>query len=188
MKKVNLLLLLAIAAVSFQSCGDGNTEKKDGVEVAKDINDKNGKEVGNKASDFMVKAASGGMMEVELGKMAQDKAMDPRVKEFGTMMVTDHTAANTEMKTLADMKSVILPSTLGEDHQKHVDEMNKKSGAEFDKSYISMMVDDHKEDISEFEDATKLDDADVKAFAEKTLPVLRKHLESAQAINSSLKK
>ncbi len=186
MKKINLIFMMLLAAGAFQACGSGDGEKKDGVEVAKDINESN-KQAPGKASDFMVKAASGGMMEVELGNLAQTKAIDPRVKNFGAMMIKDHTQANTEMKTLADGKGVALPPTLGEDHQKHVNDLQQKSGAEFDKAYISMMVDDHKKDISEFEDAAKLDDADVKAFAQKTLPVLRTHLDSAKAINSALK-
>jgi putative membrane protein len=136
----------------------------------------------------MIKASSGGMMEVELGRMAQEKAQNPRVKEFGAMMVKDHTQANTEMKTVADVKSVVLPPTLGEDHQKHVNDLREKAGADFDKAYMDMMVDDHKKDISEFEEASKLDDSDVKAFAIKTLPVLRVHLDSAQAINDAIRK
>ncbi len=187
MKKINLILMMLLAAGAFQACGNGDSNKKDSVEVAKDINDEKGKQVPGKAADFMVKAASGGMMEVELGKIAQSKALDPRVKNFGAMMIKDHTQANAEMKMVADGKSVTLPASLGEEHRKHVDELQKKSGAEFDKAYISMMVDDHKNDISEFEDATKLDDADVKALAQKTLPVLRTHLDSAKAINSALK-
>jgi putative membrane protein len=188
MKKINLIFTMLIAASVFQACGNGDGDKKDSVEVAKDINDDNSKQVPGKAADFMVKAASGGLMEVELGKIAQDKAQDLRVKSFGAMMVKDHTQANTEMKTMADGKSVTLPSSLGEDHQKHVNELQQKSGAEFDKAYMSMMVDDHKGDIDDFEDAGKLDDADVKAFAQKTLPVLRTHLDSAKAINSVLKR
>lgn len=187
MKKSNLFVVVLLVAGALQACNNGSETKSDSVEVAKDMNDTN-KQVPDKASDFMVKAASGGMMEVELGKMAQDKAQNQRVKDFGAMMVKDHTAANTEMKTLADGKSVVLPSSLGEDHQKHVNDLNEKTGAEFDKAYMSMMVDDHKKDISEFEDASKNDDADVKAFASKTLPVLRTHLDSAQAINDALKK
>ena len=185
MKKSNLFFTVLIVAGSFQACGDNNT-KDDPVKVAEDMNDVN-KQVPEKASDFMVKAASGGMMEVELGKMAQEKAQNARVKEFGAMMVKDHTQANSEMKVVADGKRVALPPSLGDDHQKHVNELQEKAGAEFDKAYMSMMVDDHKKDISEFEDATKLDDADVKAFATKTLPVLRTHLDSAKAIYDAVK-
>jgi putative membrane protein len=186
MKKSNLFLSMFIAAGSLMACGDNANKSSDSVEVAKDVNEEN-KQVPDKASDFMVKAASGGMMEVQLGKMAQDKAQNPRVKAFGAMMVKDHTQANSEMKTLADTKKVMLPAALGDDHQKHVNDLNEKTGADFDKAYMNMMVDDHKNDISEFEDAAKLDDADVKAFATKTLPVLRTHLDSAQAIHDAIK-
>lgn len=186
MKKTNLFFAMLIAAASLQSCGNSDQSNSDSVEVAKDVNEDN-KQIPEKASEFMVKAASGGMMEVQLGKMAQSKTVNERVKAFGAMLERDHTAANEEMKTLAGSKSVVLPSSLGEDHQKHVNDLNEKTGADFDKEYISMMVDDHKKDISDFEDAAKSDDADLKAFAEKTLPVLRMHLDSANAIHDAIK-
>lgn len=135
-------------------------------------------------TDFIMKAASGGMMEVELGQAAQQNAQNQRVKDFGAMMVTDHTNANNELKTIASSKSVDVPATLMPDHQKHVDMLKNKTGAEFDKAYMKMMLDDHKKDIGEFKKAsTGSTDADIKTFAGKTLPTLQKHLDSAQAIN-----
>ncbi len=139
--------------------------------------------------DFIMDAASGGMMEVELGKMASTSAASAKVKEFGRMMVTDHTKANTELKSVAAKKNVTVPATPAEKHQNHINDMKAKKGADFDKDYVDMMVDDHKEDISKFEDESKNGkDPDVKAFATKTLPVLQKHLKSIQAIQDGMKK
>ena len=139
-------------------------------------------------SDFMVKAADGGMEEVEMGKLANEKATNQRVKNFGQMMVDDHSKAGEELKSLASQKNVTLPASMSDDHHKDMDDLNKKKGKEFDKSYMKMMVSDHEKDISEFEKAAKnATDADLKAWADKTLPVLRKHLDSAKAINGSLK-
>lgn len=188
MKKSSLCFMMFLMAASFQACNNGDSANKDSVENAKEQNEAN-KAVPEDDSKFMVKAASGGMMEVELGQAAQQKAQSQRVKDFGAMMVRDHTQANNELKALAANKNVSLPAALGDDHQKHVNELNEKTGADFDKAYMSMMVDDHKKDISEFEDAAnKGNDADIKAFAAKTLPVLRTHLDSAQAVHDGIKK
>ena len=135
-------------------------------------------------SEFVTKAASGGMMEVELGKVAQEKAKSQRVKDFGNMMATDHNKANDDLKSIASSKNFTMPSAMLADHQKHVDELNKKSGEDFDKAYMKMMLDDHKKDVSEFKKISeKATDADIKSFAAKTLPVLEKHLDFAKAIH-----
>lgn len=138
---------------------------------------------------FVLDAASGGLMEVELGKMTSANATSAKVKAFGKMMVTDHTKANTELKAVAAKKDVTVPSTPAQEQQTHIDDLKTKKGAEFDQAYVDMMVDDHKEDISKFENEAKNGkDADVKAFATKTLPVLNKHLVAIQALQSGMKK
>ncbi|WP_026260008.1 DUF4142 domain-containing protein [Segetibacter koreensis] len=140
-------------------------------------------------SKFVLDAASGGLMEVELGKIAATNAASAKVKEFGRMMVTDHSKANTQLKAVAAKKNITIPATPAEEQQKHIDDLKTKKGADFDKAYVDMMVDDHKEDISKFEDESKNGkDADVKAFASKTLPVLNKHLSSIQSIQQGMKK
>ncbi|MEO8770078.1 MAG: DUF4142 domain-containing protein [Ferruginibacter sp.] len=137
--------------------------------------------------DFVHEAGTGGMMEVELGNYAALHAQSQRVKDFGTMMATDHTAANNELKSMAMSNSIEVPAALKADQQMHVDMLKKKSGKDFDKAYMDMMVNDHKTDISEFKKASgNLSDASYKAFAMKTLPVLEKHLDSAQAIHKSM--
>ncbi len=124
------------------------------------------------------------MMEVELGKMAQENGKSERVKGFGQMMVTDHSKANEELKSYASSHGMSLPTSLPAKEQKHVDAMKKMKGKAFDDHYMSMMVNDHKEDISDFEKASKnAKDADLKNWAGKTLPTLKTHLDSAQLIN-----
>jgi len=185
MKKTILLAVLVASGLTFQSCG--NSEKKDSEERAEQINEENKPTEDNDDSEFAVKAASGGMLEVELGRMAQEKAQSQQVKDFGAMMVKDHSKANDELKALASSKNIVLPSTLGEEEQKHVDELAKLSGKEFDKKYVSMMVDDHKKDVDEFkETANDAKDPDIKAFASKTLPTLEEHLTKIKAINDAM--
>ena len=143
--------------------------------------DKNSDLGGNfapKDAEFVMKAAQGGMMEVEVGKLGQQKGSDPSAKQVGQMLVNDHSKANDELKSIVTKKGGQVPTTLDAKHQGEVDKLAKKEGAEFDKAYFSMLQADHKKDIAEFEEASRsLKDPDLKAFATKTLPTLRTHLE-----------
>jgi putative membrane protein len=138
-------------------------------------------------ANFVREAASGGMMEVQLGQAVADKATNPEVKQFAQRMVTDHTTANNELKALAQQKNVTLPNELDPKHQKMMDKITAKTGAEMDKAYIQAMVKDHKKDVADFQKAANsAKDADLKAWAAKTLPVLQEHLTMAQGINKSM--
>jgi putative membrane protein len=133
-------------------------------------------------ASFMKEAAEGGMMEVQLGKLAGEKASSKQVKEFGQRMLQDHSKANEALKKLAANKGVKLPTTLEGKHKSAVDRLSKLSGDEFDREYMRLMVDDHKEDVEKFESqAKKADDPDVKKFASQHAPILKKHLELAQS-------
>jgi putative membrane protein len=141
----------------------------------------------NNTRDFVIEAASGGMMEVELGQLAQQQATHQRVKEFGAMMVRDHSQANNELKAAVSGKANI-PATLTDKHQRHINNLREKTGAEFDKDYIKMMVDDHEADIKKFEDIAKeTNDPSVREFASKQIPTLKKHLSEAKSIRDELK-
>jgi putative membrane protein len=135
---------------------------------------------------FIIEATSGGNLEVKLGNLAQTNGSNPRVKEFGAMMIKDHSDANNQLKNIAQSLNVPVSDSLSKMHQRHVDNLSKKKGAAFDKAYMSMMVNDHKADIKEFEKASKASNTAVSNFASQTLPVLNKHLDSAQAINKKL--
>jgi putative membrane protein len=131
---------------------------------------------------FVKDAALGSMMEIQLGKLAQQKAASSDVKNFGQMMVENHTAASQKLKDVAGKLNITLPSTLDEEHLKKVKEFQDLQGEAFDKKYMDFMVKDHKEDLSEFEKAQKnvTSQNDLKSWIDNTLPVLRKHLETAQ--------
>lgn len=145
----------------------------------------------DKNLDFVKEAAYGGLMEVELGKYAQKNAQNKRVKNFGAMMVRDHTKANDELKSLSQKKNYDIPSTLDDKHLKMVNDIQEKRGADFDKEYMKMMVDDHEKDVDEFkkfaENNNEKIDADLKSFASKTLPVLLMHEDSAKKVNDAVK-
>jgi putative membrane protein len=105
------------------------------------------------------------------------------VKEFGQMMVTDHTKANEQLKKIAQAKSVDAPHALKPEHKAMKDQLSKLSGEAFDRAYIQHMVKDHQEDVAHFrKESTEASDPDVKQFASATLPTLQKHLKRAQEI------
>ncbi|BAV04752.1 putative membrane protein [Filimonas lacunae] len=193
MKTVNGLLLAAGIGI-FCACGNGSNNQ-DSVDSAKQANDsiiKNRDSSGNvttatpadkTTTDFAVEAANGGLMEVEMGKLAQTNAASQRVKDYGAMLEKDHGEANAKLKDLARRKDIVLPDSLGNDAKKHMEELSKKKGKDFDKAYMDMMVSDHNKDIDKFQKASSdVKDLDIKTFASTTLPTLQKHLDSAKAI------
>ena len=136
--------------------------------------------------DFMREAAHGGNAEVELGKLATANAQNAEVKSYGQMVVSDHGKANAELKTLAAKKNVTLPTDLGP-HASTVEDLKGLKGAEFDREYVDAMVEDHEKDVAAFQrQADNSSDPDVKAFAAKTLPVLKTHLERIKGIQTKL--
>jgi putative membrane protein len=138
--------------------------------------------------NFATKAAEGGMMEVDLGQLAAAKATSQDVKDFGNRMVTDHGKANDELKSIAAQKGLTLPSQPGDEEKKTSNELEKKTGAAFDKAYMSDMVKDHDQDAKEFEKAIKeLKDPDLKNWATKTLTVVQDHLKMAKETAAKLK-
>jgi putative membrane protein len=138
-------------------------------------------EVSPSTRQFMQDAATGGTTEVELGRMAANKAASEQVRAFAERMVKDHGAANDELVELAKQKGVSLTTQLDPKHQAVVDRLGRLSGPEFDREYMQAMVDDHRADVTKFDHEAKAGrDADVKSFAARTLPTLRRHLDLAQ--------
>lgn len=132
---------------------------------------------------FYRDAAEGGLAEVAMGNLAQQKAQSPSVKEFGAQMVKDHSAANEKLKALAQSKNITLPGNPSVSEIEAKSKLQVLSGQSFDKSYIKGMIKDHEEDIAEFKkEATSGQDPDARAFANATLPTLEMHLKKIQAI------
>jgi putative membrane protein len=141
----------------------------------------------NADQHFVMEAYEGGMAEVALGQLATEKASNPKVKEFGQRMVTDHGKANDELKTLAESKKIPLPTKLSAKDQATKDRLSKLSGSAFDHAYINDMVKDHQADAAAFHKAaTTAQDPDIKAWATKTGAVVDEHLKMAQDIQKEL--
>ncbi|MFN7949670.1 MAG: DUF4142 domain-containing protein [Blastocatellia bacterium] len=133
--------------------------------------------------EFMMTAAQGGQMEVQLGQLATQKAANADVKQFGQRMVDDHTRANQQLMQLASQLNVSLPQELSSEGQQTMDRLSKLSGAAFDREYMSHMVKDHQKDVAEYERMVQqAENPDLKNYASTTLTTLRDHLQQAQEI------
>jgi putative membrane protein len=187
MKKITLSSMVVASMLLFSACS--NNKSDDTKEVAEEQNEQKLDDTNlEDDSEFAVAAADGGMLEVQLGELAQTNGASADVKKFGETMVKDHSKANEELKALAQQKNITLPMSLSDDKQKKYDDLSKKKGADFDKAYASYMVDDHKEDISEFEEAAKdAKDPEVKSWAAGKVPTLKHHLEMAEALKDAKK-
>lgn len=137
---------------------------------------------------FAEQAAAGGMAEVALGEMARQKGKADAIRQFGEHMVTDHTKANDELKQIASAKGLSLPAEPTSQQKSDAARLQKLEGDAFDRAYAAQMVGDHVKTVSLFEKEAKSGkDAELKAFAAKTLPNLREHLKMARALGNRTK-
>jgi putative membrane protein len=164
---VSQLCILALVIGAMSLAGSATAETTPTSE---------GSSLSAKDKTFMKKAAKGGMMEVTMGKMAEQNAQSDDVKSFGKRMVTDHSKANDELKSIASKKGVELPS------KEHSFKWTS------DKAYMDMMVKDHEKDLAEFkEEASNGSDPDVKKFADDTAKIVQEHLDLAKETQGKLK-
>jgi putative membrane protein len=175
MKNAILIGTIALALAAAPAYAKGKKHARSG----------NAKAMSDQA--FVTEAAKGGMAEVELGKLAQEKGSSAQVKTFGERMVTDHGKANDELQTLAKNKSITLPSGLAPKDKALRDRLAKLSGDAFDRAYMNAMLTDHRKDVAAFKHESETGkDPDVKSFASKTLPTLEDHLKLAQDTNKAV--
>jgi putative membrane protein len=191
-----ICLLLLGGAVACQN----NQNDRDSVSIAKEANKDNLPRDSNTAmnddageatmavdrvdADFAVEAANGSMIEMQLAALAKTKAVNPRVKEYANRILEDHKKMDSELKRIATAKNITLPQALSDEARNDIDRLNKKEKTEFDRKYMQMMVNDHKKDIDNFEKAAKnCKDPALKRFITESLPVLRKHYDSAREID-----
>ncbi len=136
---------------------------------------------------FVREVAEANLIEVELGRLANEKADNVRVREFGQKMVQDHTDANRELQQIARGQGIEIPTTLPQNLRRHVDELSRLNGAEFDRKFISKMVEDHQKVIQKFETVGRNgQNGAIREFANETLPHLREHLHMAKEIQGQL--
>jgi putative membrane protein len=198
MKKLSIGVIIT-GALIFSACnGNSNsstttdttttTSSSDTSMNSMNMNSTDTTSVGEDAKDFTKDAAQGGLFEVKAGAIAERNATSQDVKDFGKMMVEDHTQLNQQLQELAAKKNVPLPSEITNSQQDDTTKLSKEKGAEFDKDYISMMVKDHEKDIDAFKKAAdKVTDQDYKNLITGAIPTLQKHLDAAKKIKDKLK-
>jgi len=148
--------------------------------VAQDRTKGTGKELSDK--EFVHKAAIGGMFEVESSKLAVGRVRTDKVKQFAERMIEDHTKANKELKQLAKDQGFALPERLDAKHQKLMEEL-REAGDRFERQYVQTQVKAHDEAVELFSTQAKSGrNAELRRWAEKTLPTLREHREMIKRI------
>jgi putative membrane protein len=136
---------------------------------------------------FAKEAAQGGMAEVKLGQLAQDRGSNQMVKSFGERMVVEHSSANDKLKDAASKSNIQIPTDVSAKDQALYDRLSKLSGSEFDRAYAKAMVEDHTKDVSDFRKEAKMGkDPNIKMFAQQTLPTLEEHLNQAKEMQKSV--
>jgi len=194
MKKLSYVFMIALAAYALQACNSGKNSGS-GADSSSTKTDTTTKTttattttVDSSSVKFANKAGMGGMAEIQLSKLAQQKSTNKKIKDFADMMVTDHTKAADTLSAIAKAKNITLPASLDADHQKKYDDLSKMSGADFDKGYVKIMVSDHQDAVNLFQDEAKNGtDPQLKAFAGKVEPIIQMHLDAINKINSGMK-
>lgn len=159
------------------------------VSVSADDKHKGQKDKAFDDAEFVKHAASGGMLEVALGKLAKEKATGGDVRKFADRMIADHTKANKELAAVAKAAGYSIPDKLTPKHQEHLDKFKKEPSKSFDAEYVKHMVKDHEEAVEEFDRATReAKHPELKKFAEKTLPTLREHYAQIKQIRDAMPK
>lgn len=135
----------------------------------------------------MMKAAQSDVAEIQGGQVAKEKASSDSVKKFADKMVTDHTKTSGQMKTMAESRSVALPTTPSAKDERELKKMSGMSGTEFDRAYMASQVRAHRDAVSLFKKEAKSGkDAELKSFAANTLPALEEHLKMATDLSKTV--
>jgi len=200
MKKFQYLLvfILCFALATgqfFSSCNNGPKSDKDYKEQEdskKTAEEHNDAKFDNQPSDdaqFMVDAADISYKEINLGKLAEMKAVNSETKALGQDMARDYQKVSDNISVLAAKKNITIPVAMSESNQKEYDNLNEVQGHDFDSKYADMMVDLHKKAIDKFESASKdAQDPDIQAWAANMLPTLRTQLDKAMNVQAQTNK
>jgi putative membrane protein len=201
MKRI-IIQTMALGTLAFLfSCGGADTDSKQIADSTNQAKIDSAKKADTTASTqnnmaelkpdakFAVAAADGGMLEVQLGKLAIEKGTTTQIKKLGALMVKDHSKANEELAAKAKEKNITLPATLSDKCQKTLADLSEKNGKAFDKAYADLMVSDHKEDIGEFKkEAENGNDSTMTQWARATIPTLEHHLSMSEQAKKSTDK
>ena len=195
MKPIFKIPAILLSALLLHSCGNSDKKNADADTTAIDSirdstvlnHDAHGIDAdASNETTFLTAAAVGGMMEVEAATVAASKSKNAAVKEFAAMMLKDHGMANEEVKMLASKLKIAIPTALPDEHAMHIKDLQKLYDNKFDQQYITMMISDHAKTVKLFKSGADLPNAELRAFASKTLPVIQSHYDKAVAIAKTL--
>jgi len=177
----------AALAITFLSAGIALAQNepagKPGGSAARSPASTGSKNLSPADRKFLTSAAEGGLAEVQMGQLAQQKGTTPAIKNFGQELVTDHSKANSELQQVASSVGVTLPTQPNAQQKAQYDKLSKMSGAQFDHAFVNYQIKDHEKDIAEFQREAKTgSNPAVKNFAAQTVPALQKHLQTARQI------
>lgn len=187
MKKLSIIVACALwlTGCGQQPLDTGSTGAEVTTDTATEQSSKPPK-LADKDLEFMREATRGGMAEVKMGELGLSNGESQAVKDFSQRIVDDHTKANHELEKLAIRKGVVLPDGLSEQHKTMIQHLSSLKGREFDAAFRQHAVADHQKDIEKFKTAAaKAQDPELRSFAEKTVPVLQRHLEAAQNLSGA---
>ena len=195
MKKLSYVFMIATAALALQSCNHAAKDAKDSADSLNKTKDTTtnvaatgGIAVASGDAKFATTAANGGLAEVALGKLALTKTTNQSIKDFATMMVTDHGKINDQLAAIAKAKNITLPAEPDSAHLKKAAELGKLGETDFDKQYVSAMIEGHKKTLDLMNDEAKNGkDSTLKAFAAQTAPTVQMHLDAINKIKDNMK-
>jgi putative membrane protein len=214
MKRIGLLSLAVATAVTMACNGNARTDNtaNDATVGTSGVAERNNGSAADR--DFVQKMMADGNAEVQLGKMAQQRAASADVKAFGAMMVRDHTKAGEELKKIAAEYDIQAPAKIDDKHQDLMDKLSKLNGRDFDREYINAMVDDHQDAIGDLKKHVDVDNStrgttgakehsavdqnvkpekasdhveySINQWSAMTLPTVEHHLDNAKQIQDKL--
>ena len=179
------VVIVSMSALILVGCAHQQREESvyvgAGGPVSVSETGQSGSYLGDQDQRFMKEAAQAGSAEVQMGRLAAQKGQSQEVRQLGQRLVQDHSKANQELKLLAAQKSITLPTDLPTEHEAMLSHLKSLEGAEFDQAFKKHAIEAHQKAIEKFQTAAQQStDSDVKALAQKTLPVLQQHLKIAQ--------
>jgi putative membrane protein len=191
MKRIFRILTL-VSLVSLLSCNEAKRENdndEDSKEQAKDANDEKFDDRDmEKDADFVANTVAANYGEIKFAQLANQRSSNAEVKQIASMLVNDHTKTLGELKKFAQAKSISVPVEEDDEARRKTDRFSDEAGKDFDKKWTKEMIDRHEETINKFEKRLdKTEDADLKAWINKTLPTLRHHLDQLNACNEKIK-
>ncbi|MCX2450189.1 DUF4142 domain-containing protein [Pedobacter sp. PLR] len=186
MKNKHLLAIFSLLLISFSACRNTDKINADTTDstIAQVIPDTADINRGGDMTAFLQEAATDGMMELALAKLAAEKSTNKLIKRYGAVLVKDHTKIAAELKTLAASKKIALPATLPPADLKHIEELKKMDVAAFENHYIKMMIKDNAAAIDLYKSASVSGDVQIRSFATKALRMSERHFKRANEINA----